>query len=69
MITEDDYYRVAETLIRRHGASALLWADLAIDDLATKGEAESAAHWRYLRDVISDLVVGDEEPDWEMAIN
>jgi len=62
MITDDDYYEVAETLIRRHGANAVLWADLAIDDLASKGEEESVDHWRSLREVIRGLVYCDEQP-------
>lgn len=67
MITEDDYYNVAQTLIRRHGATAILWADLAIDDLDAKGEAESAEHWRVLREVICDLV-GAENDRAEAAL-
>ena len=56
MITDDDYLTIAETLIRRHGATALLWADLAIQDLDEKGETYSADHWRALRNVINTLV-------------
>jgi len=69
MITENDYYRVAQTLIRRHGSKALLWADLAIDDLDTKGEVDSADHWRNLRDVISDLVDVNGPVEASLAIN
>lgn len=68
MITDEDYYQVAETLIRRHGANAVLWADLAIDDLASKGEEDSAGHWRSLREVICDLVSTNEKPA-EMLLN
>lgn len=62
MITDDDYLNIAETLIRRHGAAALLWADLAIQDLDEKGETHSATHWRALRGVIYDMVSDDEAP-------
>ncbi len=68
MITEDDYLQIAETLIRRHGANALHWADLAIDDLDTKGEQDSADHWRSLRDVIGNLVASDPI-DVQLALN
>lgn len=60
MITDDDYLNIAETMIRRHGATALLWADLAIQDLDDKGETYSADHWRALRGVINSMVTGRE---------
>lgn len=69
MITQDDYLNVAETLIRRHGATALLWADLAIEDLDGKGERESADHWRTLRGVIHDLVGQDVEMTTELVLH
>jgi len=69
MITDDDYLNIATTLIRRHGVTADLWADLAIQDLDQKGEESSALHWRALREVIADIVETTPGAAPELAVH
>ena len=69
MVTENDYYYLANNMIRLHGVTALLWADLAIADLESQGEDESADHWRTLREVIGDLVSTGDTAEEELMLN
>lgn len=54
-LNEQDYRDVAERLVRRHGDSAILWAELAIDDLQAKGETWRAEAWRAVRDIVAEI--------------
>lgn len=57
-ITPDDIRMIAFTLVDRHGAQALGYADQAVWELDEKGERESADAWRALRSEIEDALVG-----------
>lgn len=57
-ITPDDIRRIAWILVDRHGAQALGYADLAVEELDGKGEAVSADAWRALRSEIVDALDG-----------
>ena len=54
-LSPEDYEDVAQRLVKRHGDMALLWADLAIDDLESKGEEWRAEAWRAVRQLILDM--------------
>lgn len=57
-ITPDDIRTIAFTLVDRHGAQALGYADQAVWELDEKGERESADAWRALRSEIEDALGG-----------
>ena len=57
-ITPTDIRIIAFTLVDRHGAKALGYADQAVAELEGKGEAESADAWRALRWEIQDALEG-----------
>lgn len=57
-ITPQDIRMIAFTLVERHGARALGYADQAVWELEGKGEAESADAWRALRSEIEDALTG-----------
>lgn len=57
-ITPHDIRIIAFTLVDRHGAQALGYADQAVMELEGKGEAESADAWRALRWEIEDALEG-----------
>lgn len=57
-ITPEDIRIIAFTLVERHGAQALGYADQAVTELDGKGEAESANAWRALRWEIADALDG-----------
>lgn len=57
-ITPDDIRQIAFTLIDRHGARALGYADLAVEELEGKGETASAEAWKALRSEIVDALEG-----------
>ena len=54
-LTEEDFRQVAERLVRRHGDNAVLWAELAMDDLQAKGESWRADAWRAVRDIAAEI--------------
>ena len=57
-ITPHDIRIIAFTLVDRHGAQALGYADQAVFELEGKGEAKSADAWRALRWEIEDALEG-----------
>lgn len=57
-ITPEDIRIIAFTLVDRHGAQALGYADQAVIELDDKGETESADAWRALRSEIQDALNG-----------
>ncbi|MEQ8404549.1 MAG: hypothetical protein RKE49_05580 [Oceanicaulis sp.] len=57
-ITPADIRIIAFTLVDRHGAKALGYADQAVWELDGKGEQESADAWRALRSEIEDALTG-----------
>lgn len=57
-ITPDDIRMIAFTLVERHGARALGYADQAIAELEAQDEAASAEAWRALRSEIVDALDG-----------
>lgn len=57
-ITPADIRQIAWTLIERHGARALGYADLAVEELEGKGETASAEAWKALRSEIVDALEG-----------
>ncbi len=57
-ITPDDIRQIAFTLVDRHGARALGYADLAVEELEEKGELASAEAWKALRSEIVDALEG-----------
>ena len=57
-ITADDLRHIAFTLIERHGAQALGFAELAVEEMEEKGETRSAAAWKALRSEIADALGG-----------
>jgi len=64
-ITPEDIRIIAFTLVDRHGAQALGYADQAVIELDDKGEVESADAWRALRSEIQDALdgrIGRETP-------
>lgn len=69
-ITPADIRQIAYVLIDRHGGpKALGYADLAVDELEGKGEAEHADAWRALRWEIRDAVEGRIERDATIALH
>lgn len=57
-ITPDDLRHIAFTLVERHGARALGYADLAVEEMTAKGERESLEAWKALRSEIEDALGG-----------
>ncbi|MGX6646724.1 hypothetical protein ACWCOP_02135 [Maricaulaceae bacterium MS644] len=57
-ITPDDIRLIAFTLVDRHGAKALGYADQAVWEMDEKGERDSADAWRALRSEIEDALSG-----------
>ncbi|MGJ3233080.1 MAG: hypothetical protein ACFE0P_14920 [Oceanicaulis sp.] len=57
-ITPADIRTIAFTLVDRHGARALGYADQAVVELDGKGERESADAWRALKSEIEDALTG-----------
>lgn len=61
-ITPDDLRCIALTLVDRHGARALGYADQAVAEMEAKGEAYRADAWRALRSEVEDALSGRIEP-------
>ncbi|MEL7028079.1 MAG: hypothetical protein AAGL49_02465 [Pseudomonadota bacterium] len=61
-LTEADYCSLADRLIDRHGANAVYWTDLAIDELEAQGERWRADAWRTLRAWVLDRLSAPSEP-------
>lgn len=57
-ITPQDIRMIAFTLVERHGAQALGYADQAVWEMEDQGEAECADAWRALRSEIEDALSG-----------
>ncbi|MFW6413366.1 MAG: hypothetical protein ACOC0V_04450 [Oceanicaulis sp.] len=68
-ITPEDIRIIAFTLVDRHGAQALGYADQAVCELDEKGEAESADAWRALRSEIKDALSGRIARDRPIALH
>lgn len=68
-ITPEDLRHVALTLLERHGARALGYADLAVEEMEEKGEAVSAEAWKVLRSVIADALGGRLLPDGHIVLH
>ncbi|WP_019961120.1 hypothetical protein [Woodsholea maritima] len=56
-ITPEDFRQIAWTLVDRHGARALGYAEMAVDELEEKGEWASAEAWRVLHSEIQDALI------------
>lgn len=57
-ITPDDIRQIAFTLVDRHGARALGYADMAVDEMTEQGETARAEAWKALRWEIADALDG-----------
>ena len=68
-ITPDDFRQVAWTLVNRHGAKALGYAEMAVDELEEKGEMESAEAWRVLHSEIQDALCAPERDLTPVTVN
>ncbi|MFP4518489.1 MAG: hypothetical protein ACLFQ5_03445 [Oceanicaulis sp.] len=68
-ITPADIRSIAFTLVDRHGAQALGYADQAVCELDGKGEQESADAWRALRSEIEDALVGRIDRDARVSVH
>lgn len=68
-ITPADIRIIAFTLVDRHGAQALGYADQAVCELEGKGEAESADAWRALRWEIQDALDGRIERESPILVH
>ncbi|XBQ17648.1 MAG: hypothetical protein ABL308_07135 [Oceanicaulis sp.] len=68
-ITPEDIRIIAFTLVDRHGARALGYADQAVCELDEKGEAESADAWRALRSEIEDALGGRISRETPIALH
>lgn len=68
-ITPDDIRNIAFTLVDRHGAQALGYADLAVEEMEEKGEAASAEAWRALRSEIEDALDGRIVRDRQIVLH
>ena len=68
-ITPADIRIIAFTLVERHGAQALGYADQAVCELDGKGEAQSADAWRALRWEIQDALDGRIERETPIQVH
>ena len=68
-ITPADIRIIAFTLVDRHGAQALGYADQAVCELDDKGEVESADAWRALRWEIQDALDGRIERETPIQLH
>ncbi len=68
-ITPEDIRIIAFTLVNRHGAQALGYADQAVIELDEKGETESADAWRALRSEIEDALGGRVRFETPIAVH
>jgi hypothetical protein len=68
-INAHDIRVIALTLVDRHGSQALGYADQAVCELETKGEASSANAWRVLRWEIEDALEGRFERDRAIVLH
>lgn len=68
-ITPADIRIIAFTLVDRHGAQALGYADQAVCELDDKGEAASADAWRALRWEIQDALDGRIEREAPISLH
>ena len=58
MITANDLRSLATYLVDRHGPVAVDYANQAVYELETQGEAVRADAWKALRSVVEDMVEG-----------
>jgi hypothetical protein len=68
-ITPADIRIIAFTLVDRHGAQALGYADQAVFELEGKGEEKSANAWRALRWEIQDALDGRIERETPIQLH
>ncbi|PWE16848.1 hypothetical protein DDZ18_11705 [Marinicauda salina] len=68
-ITPDDIRHIAWTLVDRHGARALGYADLAVEELEEQGERFRADAWKALRSEIADALDGRIERGAAIRLN
>lgn len=68
-ITAGDLRHIAFTLVERHGARALGYADLAVEEMAEKGERASLEAWKALRSEIADALGGRIAPDHALVLH
>ncbi|TGY90203.1 hypothetical protein E5163_03505 [Marinicauda algicola] len=68
-ITPADLRHIAFTLVERHGARALGYADMAVEEMEEKGEEKSAAAWKALRSEIADALVGRIAADGRIVLH
>ena len=57
-ITPEDIRCLAFTLVDRHGAKALGYADLAVGEMEDMGDDGRADAWRALKSVVEDALAG-----------
>jgi len=57
-ITPEDIRQLAYTLVDRHGAKALGYADQAVGEMEDMGDDNRADAWRALRSVVEDALAG-----------
>lgn len=61
-ITPEDIRNIAITLVDRHGAKALGYADLAVGEMEDQHDAYRAEAWKVLRSEIIDVLDGRAGP-------
>lgn len=57
-ITPEDIRQIAFTLVDRHGAKALGYADQAVGEMEELGDDSRAEAWRALKSVVEDALAG-----------
>ncbi len=63
MTSDLDIYRLAQVLIREHGADAALEAAQRADAMLAKGDMEGAAVWRRVLRAIEEMQRAQATPD------
>ncbi|MCF8879751.1 hypothetical protein L5876_08000 [Hyphobacterium sp. SN044] len=68
-ITPDDMRQIAFTLVDRHGARAIGYADEAVGEMEALGDDGRADAWRALRSVMEDALAGRLDRGGEITVH
>ncbi len=67
--TPEDIRQLAYTLVDRHGAKAIGYADLAVGEMEEMGDDSRADAWRALKSVVEDALAGRLDRDGGITLH
>ena len=68
-ITPEDIRHIAITLVNRHGARALDYADMAVDEMEEQQDEFRTEAWKALRSEIVDVLGGRSQQDDQITLH